>query len=90
MPGKVSAAVKKQRSERMLALAEESANSFRQRFLGQTMPVLWEQQSKGGIWSGLTDNYIRVYAKSDDDLANQLLPAKLVRLYRDGVWGEMY
>ncbi|MEE8205077.1 MAG: tRNA (N(6)-L-threonylcarbamoyladenosine(37)-C(2))-methylthiotransferase MtaB [Dehalococcoidales bacterium] len=89
MPGKVSAAVKKRRSEQMLALAEQSAGSFRQRFLGQTMPVLWEQQSKGGVWSGLTDNYIRVYAKSDDDLANKLLPAKLVRLYKDGVWGEV-
>jgi threonylcarbamoyladenosine tRNA methylthiotransferase MtaB len=87
--GKVSAAVKKQRSEQMLALAEASAGSFQQRFLGQTMPVLWEQRSKGGIWSGLTDNYIRVYTKSDDDVANKLLPVKLVRLYKDGVWGEV-
>jgi threonylcarbamoyladenosine tRNA methylthiotransferase MtaB len=87
MPSQVSAKVKKQRSEEMLALAEESASSFRQRFLGSTMPVLWEQRSNG-VWSGLTDNYIRVYAKSDDDLANKLLPVKLVRLYKDGVWGE--
>ncbi len=87
MPGKVSAAVKKRRSEQMLALAEASAQSFRQRFLSSTMPVLWEQRSKGGIWSGLTDNYIRVYTKSDDDLANKLLPVKLARLYKDGVWG---
>lgn len=88
MPGQVSAKVKKQRSEKMLALAEESAGSFRQRFLGSTMPVLWEQRSNG-VWSGLTDNYIRVYTRSDDDLANQLLPVKLVRLYRDGVWGKV-
>jgi threonylcarbamoyladenosine tRNA methylthiotransferase MtaB len=88
MPAKVCAAVKKQRSQKILALAEASAGSFRQRFLGRSMPVLWEQQSKGGIWSGLTDNYIRVYTRSDSDLANKLLPVKLVRLYRDGVWGE--
>jgi threonylcarbamoyladenosine tRNA methylthiotransferase MtaB len=86
MPSQVSAKVKKQRSEKMLALAAESAQSFHKRFLGSIMPVLWEQSSNG-VWSGLTDNYIRVYAKSDDDLANKLLPAKLVRLYRDGLMG---
>jgi len=80
--------VKKERSQRMLALARESAQNFRQRFLGKTMMVLWEKQSSEGIWSGLTDNYIKVYTKSDDDLTNQLTPAKLVEVGGDGVWGE--
>ncbi len=88
MPAQISAKVKKQRSQKMLALAKESAGSFRQRFLGGIMPVLWEQRSNG-VWSGLTDNYIRVYARSNEDLANKLLPVKLVRLYRDGVWGNI-
>ena len=88
MPGQVKADVKKQRSRRMLALAGEGAESFHKRFLGEIMPVLWEQQSKGGIWSGLTDNYIRVYAKSAEDLTNKLLPVKLEKIYKDGVWGE--
>ena len=51
------------------------------------MGVLWEKQSDG-IWSGLTDNYIRVYTKSDKDLTNQLLPVGLVELNKDGVWGR--
>ena len=88
MPGQIKAQVKKERSQKMLALAEESARNFRQRFLGRTMPVLWEQQF-GGTWSGLTDNYIKVYTKNDDDLTNQLLPAKLVDIWVDGVWGEV-
>jgi len=87
MPQQVLAGVKKQRSQKMLALAEESAKSFRQRFLGRTMNVLWEQQS-GGVWSGLTGNYIKVYARNDKDLTNRILPVKLTKLYRDGVWGE--
>jgi threonylcarbamoyladenosine tRNA methylthiotransferase MtaB len=82
----VSAEVKKQRSDRMLALAQESARNFRQKFLGEVVTVLWEKQTKG-IWSGLTDNYIRVYTRSDKDLINQLLPAKLVEVRGDGVWG---
>lgn len=81
--------VKRERSQRMLDLAKESAQNFKRRFLGQTMSVLWEKQT-GGIWSGLTDNYIRVYTKSSQDLTNRLLPVKLVKLFnRDGVWGTV-
>ena len=88
MPQQVSEKEKKQRSRQMLALARESAQSFQQQFLGKTMDVLWEQKS-GGVWSGLTGNYIKVYARSHENLTNQLLPVKLVKLYRDGVWGDV-
>lgn len=87
MKRQISARIKKQRSQRMLALAEESAGNYRKRFLGRTMPVLWEQKSKG-IWSGLTANYIRVYTKNSEDLANQITEVKLEKIWRDGVWGE--
>jgi len=87
MTQQVPAAVKKQRSQEMLTLAKESAKSFQQRFIGRTMDVLWEQK-KGGAWSGLTGNYIKVYIRNDKDLTNRILPVKLAKLYRDGVWGE--
>jgi threonylcarbamoyladenosine tRNA methylthiotransferase MtaB len=88
LPNQVSDRVKKQRSHMMLKLAEESAQSFHRRFLGRTMPVLFEQRS-GGVWSGLTANYIKVYTKSSDDLTNKLLPVRLGELYKDGVWGNI-
>jgi threonylcarbamoyladenosine tRNA methylthiotransferase MtaB len=87
MPQQVDDKVKKQRIERMLTLARESAQNFSQQFLGKVMPVLWEKQSDG-IWSGLTDNYIKVYIKSSEDLPNKLLPVRLAEVYGDGVWGE--
>ena len=40
-------------------------------------------------WSGLTDNYIRVYAESERDLANTLCPARLCALEGDGTRGEV-
>jgi len=88
MPQQVEDKVKKERSQKMLALAKESAQNFSQRFLGKTMTVLFEQQSNG-LWSGHTDNYIKVYTKSSDDLTNKLLPLKLVEVRNDGVWGEL-
>jgi tRNA A37 methylthiotransferase MiaB len=45
---------------------EESAKSYREKFVGRTMPVLWESTSEMGEWGwrmeGLTDNYLRVNA----------------------------
>jgi threonylcarbamoyladenosine tRNA methylthiotransferase MtaB len=78
--------VKGERSHKLLALAQESAQRFRQKFLGRTMAVLWEKQA-GGVWTGLTDNYIRVYTGSSEDLTNRLLPARLAEIKSDGVWG---
>jgi threonylcarbamoyladenosine tRNA methylthiotransferase MtaB len=79
MSNQVGDRVRRERSQRMLALAKESARNFRRKFLGKTMPVLWEKQTDG-VWSGLTDNYIRVYNKSSEDLTNKLLPVKLEKL----------
>jgi threonylcarbamoyladenosine tRNA methylthiotransferase MtaB len=90
MPGQVEDRVKRERSQKMLALARESAQNFRQGFLGKEIIVLWEKRSGDGIWSGITDNYIRVYTKNSEDLTNKLLPARLVEARGDGVWGEIY
>jgi threonylcarbamoyladenosine tRNA methylthiotransferase MtaB len=77
LPGKVSENVKRERSQQMLELAQESARNFKQRFIGQTRSVLWERQDSKGVWSGLTDNYIPVQTKSSDDLTNRILPVKI-------------
>lgn len=88
MSGQVGAKVKRERSQRMLVLAQESTDNFKRQFLGKVMTVLWETKSDG-IWSGLTGNYIKVHVKSDQDLANKILLTKLVETKGDGVWGEI-
>lgn len=91
MQGQVNDKVKKERSLRMLALAKESSRSFQERFLGRTMPVLWETEvhQSSGLYSGLTDNYIRVFAESRQQISNTILPAKLTKPHQDGLWGEL-
>jgi len=76
MPQQVEDRLKRERSRQMLALGRACLRNFRQGFLGKTLMVLWEKESCG-VWSGLTDNYIRVYTKSDKDLTNQLLSVRL-------------
>jgi threonylcarbamoyladenosine tRNA methylthiotransferase MtaB len=77
MPAQVTDKVKKERSQQMLALAEESMNKFKESFTGESMDVLWEKQTDEGDWTGITGNYIRVFAKSKDDLGNKVRAAKV-------------
>ena len=77
MVGQVPDNVKKERSQKMLALAEESSLNFKESFAGEAMDVLWEKQTDDGDWSGVTGNYIRVFTKSDKDLSNKLQSAKV-------------
>jgi len=78
MPDQVDDTTKKSRTRQMLALAAESTGIFRQKFSGEIMNVLWEKQTGKGVWSGITDNYIRVYIQSNEDITNRILPLKLV------------
>jgi threonylcarbamoyladenosine tRNA methylthiotransferase MtaB len=91
MSNQIGDEVKKERSRRMLELSWISKRNFEEQFLGQTMPVLWEKEANlgEGTYSGLTDNYIRVFTRSEKPLTNKLLPAKLMEFYDQGVWGEL-
>ena len=79
MEGQVSEKLKKQRSLQMLELARSSAERFADRFTGRTLQVLWENEVRrgSGIYSGLTDNYIRAYAGSAAGLANTISAARM-------------
>ena len=85
---KIDEKVNNQRNQNMRALAEDCALEFRKRFLGRTMPVLWEHKS-GTDWPGHTDNYIKVYTRNDEDMFNQGRLVKLREIRGDGMWGEV-
>ena len=91
MSEQVSDKLKKERSLRMLELARRSLRRFCQQFLGQNMTVLWEQEvaQGGGVYSGLSHNYIRVFTRSSEPLTNQFCSVRLVRLHNNGLWGEI-
>ena len=66
--------------------------TFRQSLIGQTLPVLWEtsEETMGGeLWSGLTDNYVRVSAFSRKNRHNQITSAKLNSLLADALAAEI-
>jgi threonylcarbamoyladenosine tRNA methylthiotransferase MtaB len=90
MPEQIKDKIKQERNQRMLELSRSSRHRFCEQFLGQTMPVLWEKETGtgSGIYSGLTSNYIRVFAHSEKPLSNEITPVKLVKLHNQGILGE--
>ena len=88
MPAQVPDSVKTHRNRNLGILSKECAELYRQGFIGRNTDILWETQS-GGIWSGYTGNYIRVYTRSKNDLANKIKQITLQELYRDGICGKI-
>ncbi len=71
--------VKSERVGRLIALSQKLGTNYRSRFVGTSRRVLWES-CKAGKWVGLTDNYVRVTAHSDRELANEITWARIVGL----------
>ncbi len=88
MPDQVEAGVKKERTQRALEMAADSARHYQRQFLGQSPEVLWETETADGMWSGLTDNYLRVFARSPEPLAGRFTPARLVDVKLRGLIGR--
>ena len=80
---------KRERMAEMLALSAGCRLQFRESQLGRVRPVLWEQSSRSGHWTGLTDNYVRVRTASESDLGNRITGARLTGMDGDWVLAEV-
>jgi threonylcarbamoyladenosine tRNA methylthiotransferase MtaB len=89
MPGQIDPQVRRARAAELRSIGRASSRQFRLCFVGRTMPVLWETRRQDGRWSGLTDNYLRVYVDSDADVANTIRPAHLLGLENGGLRGTL-
>jgi threonylcarbamoyladenosine tRNA methylthiotransferase MtaB len=93
MPGQIPHPIRKERNARLRDLLSASADNYRQRFLGKTLPVLWESTTSLGsnTWhlSGLTDNYLRVTAKAPRHLWNQITLVRISGFNEKGLAGEL-
>ena len=76
MKGQVKSEIRKRRNHILHEALEESAKAYSQRFVGQTLPVLWESVSEMGEWGwqmeGLTENYLRVNAFAPSPRWNEI------------------
>jgi threonylcarbamoyladenosine tRNA methylthiotransferase MtaB len=90
LPGEVHPDAKKQRSQEMHALGHQLSGSYRRQFLGRNAQVLWEepdQSSERNRWTGLTDNYLRVWTEGSEMGEGQISQVRLEALQAEGFLG---
>ena len=77
MKNQIDGNVKKERSEKLIALGEEYQEIFERENMKTHQSVLFEEEDKGEYY-GYTTNYIRVKAKSEVDLKNKIKSVKIL------------
>ena len=91
MSGQVPANIKKIRSTEIRKVFSESAIKYREKFIGRELSVLWERSIEdNGSWriSGLSDNYVRVEARSAQNLYNQVTKVRIKDLNDQGLLAD--
>jgi threonylcarbamoyladenosine tRNA methylthiotransferase MtaB len=93
MKGQVRHEVRKQRNRILHEALEESAEQYRQNFIGRTLPVLWESTSEMGEWGwqmeGWTGNYLRVQAFAPSPRWNEIDHVRITEGDRRSIRGIM-
>ena len=87
MPDQCTAAVKERRAARAAETAERRKQAYLRGCVGQTYPVLFEQE-KGGLYVGHAPNYCQVGVRGED-LHNAIRNVKIEAVDGDMLIGEL-
>ncbi|SMO77817.1 tRNA (N(6)-L-threonylcarbamoyladenosine(37)-C(2))-methylthiotransferase MtaB [Solitalea koreensis] len=82
--GVVGGSERADRSKMLHILSEKKRRYFYEQHLNKNQEVLFEADSKEGIMNGFTRNYIKVSAKYDPVLVNELRQVKLTEINDEG------
>ena len=87
LPDQIPNAVKEDRAHRAGALARRLEEAYLDSWVGETLPVLFEEE-KGGLWRGHAPNYVEVFARGED-LHNVERPVKILRREGSSLVGQL-
>jgi threonylcarbamoyladenosine tRNA methylthiotransferase MtaB len=71
--GQVPTAAKRDRTQQMLALADELESGAAERWVGRQVSVLFEERGQKGL-TGHTEHYLRLHADGPDEWIGRILP----------------
>ncbi len=84
MPCQLGNDVKEARSRETIAVAEKMSVAYRENMAGEQYDVLFEEM-EDGYFTGHAPNYVKVYVNTEKELHNQVLPARILAPFREGV-----
>ena len=88
-PNQIDPQAKRDRSQRLTAVAHHGEIAFWSQFIDQSVEVLWETQKDSLEWSGLTDHYVRVSTRASADLHNKITTVHITGLTAQGLRGQI-
>jgi threonylcarbamoyladenosine tRNA methylthiotransferase MtaB len=84
MAGVVPGSARADRSKMLHILSDKKRRVFYQSQIGSVGEVLFEDDQKNGFMHGFTKNYVKVKAKYDPVMVNEIKTVKLIELNADG------
>ncbi len=84
MDGRVPNGKRSERNRMLNILSEKKRRAFYEKHLGEVRTVLFEHEQHEAFMYGFTDNYIKVKAKYDPLLTNELHRVRLLEIDADG------
>lgn len=84
MDGRVPNGKRSERNRMLTILSEKKRRAFYEKHLGEVRTVLFEHEQHDAFMYGFTDNYIKVKAKYDPLLTNELHRVRLLEIDADG------
>ncbi|MFD2286738.1 tRNA (N(6)-L-threonylcarbamoyladenosine(37)-C(2))-methylthiotransferase MtaB [Pedobacter petrophilus] len=84
MKGVVAGSERNERSKMLHILSDKKRRAFYQSQIGSDAEVLFEADQKMGYMHGFTKNYVKVRAKYDPVMVNELKAVKLLEITADG------
>ena len=84
-PNQISEEVKKERVQKLQALAERLAQNYRDQFIDSELEILWEEPDSNGIISGWSSEYIRVYKEVANEKHGNISKVVGLKKYKDGM-----
>lgn len=87
-PGQIDKSIIAKRSKILRELSQKKKDYFLLKFIGTCQKVLFEEK-KDGLWTGLTDNYMRIFVSSGENLQNQICRVYLQTTCPKGIMGKL-
>jgi threonylcarbamoyladenosine tRNA methylthiotransferase MtaB len=84
LPGVIPGSTRADRSKMLHILSDKKRRVFYQSQIGAIGEVLFEDDQKGGFMHGFTKNYVKVRAKYDPVMVNELKTVQLLSMTAEG------
>ena len=88
MPDQIDPQIKERRAKQMADVAQKNKLDYERRFVGQTLRILVEEQTKDGLWTGHSSNYLLVTFPGENIRSGDFVDVKITSAERNRLLGE--